>query len=239
MTMLFLPARVRLSVFVALMTLAFATEAGSIARQTANLPDIAPPVGGEGVWLARAMRLNGVPMTIKSFTSTTNADEVLHHYERSLRTRSDMETRRSHQGDWRVLAIMTEDYYATIRARNTIRGTEGTITVTPPLANARPDKRTRFPHSSAAQVVSLQEYEDEGIEAEHISLVSRRSVAIEARDFESQLARDGWQLLRSEATAQRGDGHVIEAQRSAALALINLRRAARGTTTILVLWRKA
>lgn len=221
-------------------TSSFDSAAGTIARQTQALPDIAAPAGGESAWIARAMRLNGVPMTIKSFASPANADEVLHQYEHKLRTSSDGQTRRTQDGAWKVLAIMSDDYYATIRARDTARGAEGTITVTPSLADAKPHKRTRFPHPESVEVVSLQEYDDDGIEAEHISFVSRRSVAIEARDFEAQLAQHGWQLLRSEPVSQRRGGYVIEAQKAAALAFINLRRAdSGGATTILVVWRKA
>lgn len=217
-----------------------ACEAGTVARQTQALPDIPAPANGEALWIARAMRLNGVPMTIKRFTSTANAAEVLRQYEQKLRTRSDMKTRRTEEQGWRVLALKTNDYYATIRARDTLRGAEGTITVTPPLADAKPVKHTRFPHPDTAEVVSLQEYDDAGVEAEHISFASRRTVAIEAREFATRLTNDGWQLLRSEPTARRGDGHVIEAQKAAALALINFRRGqSGGATTILVVWRKA
>lgn len=212
--------------------------AGSIARQTQTLPDIDAPVGGEAVWIARAMRLNGVPMTIKSFTSPTNAAEVLHQYEHRLRASADMKTRRTQEGDWHVLAVLTNDYYATIRARNTSRGTEGVVIVTPPLADMKPMKRTRFPHPDSAAIVSLQEYDDAGIEAEHISFASPRSVAIEAGAFAARLSQHGWQLLRSEPTHER-DGHVIEAQKATAFALINLRRTETGGATILVVWRKA
>lgn len=212
--------------------------AGSITQQTQSLPDIDAPAGGEAIWIARAMRLNGVPMTIKSFTSATNAAEVLHQYEHRLRTSADMKTRRAREGDWHVLAVMTSDYYATIRARQTPQGTEGIVIVTPPLADVKPMKRTRFPHPDSAAVVSLQEYDDAGIEAEHISFASPRSVGIEARAFATRLSQHGWQLLRSEPTQER-DGHVIEAQKAAALAFINLRRTERGGTTILVVWRRA
>jgi len=229
----------RLLAAVALWATALSGAAGPIARQTRALPDIAAPAGGESAWIARAMRLNGVPMTIKRFTSPANADEVLHQYEHKLRTSSNMKTRRSQEGAWRVLAVMTDDYYATIRARNTSRGAEGTITVTPPLADAKPAKRTSFPHPATTKVVSLQEYEDEGVAAEHVGLVSRRSVAIEARAFAALLSQRGWQMLRNEP-AQRRDGHVIEAQQASALAFIHLRRAEReGATTILVVWKKA
>lgn len=214
--------------------------ASSIAQQTQRLPEIAAPAGGQAAWIARAMRLNGVPMTIKRFSSPANADEVLHQYEQKLRTSSDMKTQRTHEGQWRVLAIITDRYYATIRARNNVHGAEGTITVTPPLADLVARKHTSFPRPETTQVLSLQEYEDDGIEAEHISLVSRRSVAIEAHAFETHLERAGWQLLRSEPTLEQRGGHVIEAQKAAALAFINLRRAeSGGATTILIVWRKA
>jgi hypothetical protein len=213
--------------------------AGALERQVQSLPDIQAPNGGSAFWIAKAMRLNGVPMTIKSFMSPMNVDEALHHYERKLRTSTNTTTRRSTEQQWRVLAVMSPDYYATIRARNTSMGSEGTITVTPSLANLKPSKRTRFPYPDSAQVASLQEYEDAGIAAEHISFVSRHGVTREAREFATALTRQGWQLLRDEPTAKRGNGHVIEAQKAAELALINVQRAnGGGPTTILVVWKK-
>ncbi len=212
--------------------------ASPVAEEVRTLPDIGAPAGGKAAWIARAMRLNGVPMTIKSFTAATNAAEVLHQYERRLRRSADMKTRRARHGSWHVLGVMTTEYYATIRTRDTPQGTEGVIIVTPPLADVKPMKRTRFPLPESTTVVSLQEYDDAGVEAEHITLASPRSVVLEARAFTAQLSRHGWQLLRSEAT-KAGDGHVIEAQRAAALAFITLRRAEQGGSTILVVWRKA
>jgi hypothetical protein len=218
----------------------FVCDAGTIAAQTAKLPDIAAPTNGTSAWISRGMRLNGVPMTIKQVTSHANAAEVLHQYERTLRTSADMKTRRTQEADWHVLAVLTSDYYATIRVRDSAHGAEGTITVTPPLAHARPLKRTRFPHPRTAQIVSVQEYDDAGVEAQHISFVSRRSVAIEAREFAALLSKADWRLLRDEPTARPGGGHVIEAQKAAELAFINVRRAAGDpATTILVVWRKA
>jgi hypothetical protein len=226
-------------------------EAGLLQRQTQALPDVQPPPGGSAFWIAQAMRLNGVPMTIKSFASPANADEVLHQYEHKLRTTSDTKTQRTNEDEWRVLAILSKDAYVTIRARNTVRGSEGTIAVTPPLANLKPSKRTRFPCPESVEIISLQEYDDNGIEAEHISLVSQRSSGIEAQAFASMLSQQGWRLLRNEPTAnnidrrnvqkvERGTGYVIEAQKAAQLALINLWRSAGGsTTTVMVVWRKA
>jgi hypothetical protein len=213
-----------------LLSIGYEANAGDLLRETQQLPDVAP----------------GVPMTIKSFAASTNAEEILYHYERQLRMGPDLKTKRSHEDGWRVLAVLAPRYYITIRARDTAHGTEGTIAVSPALATVSASrvmsmgKRTSFPHPESTHVVNLQQYDDDGIEAEHISLVSARSVTIEAREFSSLLARQGWQLLRSEATAQRRGGHVIEAQKAAALALINLQRGDHGgETSILIVWRKA
>lgn len=216
-----------------------AADAGALLRETQQLPDVAAPPGGQSFWVARAMRLNGVPMTIKSFASPSNADEVLHHYERQLRTSVELKTKRTQEATWRVLAVMAPDYFITIRARDTARGAEGTIAVSPLLTTVRRAARTSFPHPASARLVNLQQYDDAGIEAEHISLASVRSVTIEAREFASLLTQQGWQLLRSEATSNRR-GHVIEAQKAASLAFIHLQRMqVGGDTSITVVWRKA
>jgi hypothetical protein len=226
--------------FIALSPVADGANTGALLREAQKLPEIAAPPGGQALWIARAMRLNGVPMTIKSFHSPMNAAEVLRHYERDLRTGANLETKRTHEHSWHVLAVMAPSYYVTIRARDTSRGAEGTITVTPALAGLSATKRTSFPHPHAMRVVNLQQYDDDGIEAEHISLVSRRSVAIEARELEELLARNGWHLLRSERAARKRGDYIIEAQKHASHAFVNLQRMPRsGDTSIIVVWRKA
>ena len=217
-----------------------ATLGGSLQRQVSSLPEVSAPPGGTAVWIAKAMRLNGVPMTLKAFTSAANADEVLQIYERRLRLGSGTRSRRSEEGNERLLTVMAADYYITIRARDAVTGSEGTIAVSPLLANLKPDKRTMFPLPETSRVVSLQAYEDDGIEAEHISAISKRTPAIEARAFVAALEQRGWQLLRSEPSATNAAGYVIEAQRAAALAQITLQRAPRSVeTTIMIVWRKA
>lgn len=222
-----------------LAAMSLAVHASSLSEATDALPEIAAPPGGQAFWIARSMRLNGVPMTMKSFSTSTNASEVLNHYERELRQSSDQSTRRSRNGGWDVLSVLASTYFVTVRARNTVRGSEGTIAVSRPLQHSRASHATRFPHPQIARVVNLQQYDDDGIEAEHISLVSSRSVSMLARDFTDSLTRDGWQLLRSESSAKRG-GHVIEAQKAAALAFIHIQRRERGAdSAITVVWRKA
>jgi hypothetical protein len=203
-----------------------------------SLPELDPPPGGNAVWVAHAMRLNGVPMTIKSFAVAMNAQEVLHYYERRLRS-ADAHTKRWSEGHDHVLGVLSDDAYVTIRARNTPHGAQGTITVTPPLRKQRLMLRTRFPHPPSARVVNLQQYEDDGIEAEHISFVSSRPVSHAAQELAQLLLRKGWSIHRNEPTANARGGHVIEAQNDASHAQLTLQRLKSGETAILVVWKKA
>jgi hypothetical protein len=213
-------------------------SAGSLAREVEALPDIAPPPGGRSFWIARAMRLNGMPLTLKAFSSTMNAEEALHHFEHRLKTSASIATQRSQEGNWRILAVFAPEYFVTIRARNEANGVQGTIAVSPVTEKSRASRRTTFPHPAPTHVVNLQQYDDEGVEAEHISFVSRRTASIEARDFAATLSRAGWQLVRNEAAHSRQGAHVIEAQKGTQLAFVNIERRDQGDTAIVVLWRK-
>ena len=214
-------------------------SAGSLAREVDTLPDIAPPPGGRSFWIARAMRLNGMPLTLKAFSSSMDVDAALHHYERQLKTGASIATKRSQEGHWRVLAVFGPGYFVTIRARNEGHGVQGTIAVSPVIEKPRAIRRTAFPHPASTRVVNLQQYDDEGVEAEHISFVSRRTAPIEAPDFASTLSREGWHLLRNEAAHDGRGGYVIEAQKGTQFAFVNVERRNQGDTTIVVLWRKA
>lgn len=214
-------------------------SAGSLAREVETLPDIAPPPGGRSIWIARAMRLNGMPLTLKAFSSTMNVEEALAHYEHQLKTGVSIATKRSQEGKWRTLAVFAPAYFITIRARNEGHGVQGTIAVSPVSDKRRATRHTRFPHPAPAQLVNLQQYDDVGVEAEHISFVSRRSVSIEAREFAATLNRAGWDLVRNEAAHGSDGSYIIEAQKGAQLAYVNIERRARGDTAIVVLWKKA
>jgi hypothetical protein len=122
-----------------------------------------------------------------------------------------------------------------------VRGSEGTIAVSPLLENAVTPVKTSFPHPASTKLVSLQEYDDDGIEAEHISLLSMRSVGIEAEAFLQALAREGWQVVREHAMNNVSRGHVIEAQLGTQQALLTLLpdHANPAFTAVIVVWRKA
>lgn len=228
-------------VLLAIVAVAAPSYAGSLARITEALPEIDAPPQGDTQWIAKSMRLNGLPMTLKAFQSRLDPDALMHHYESWARGGSTDETRRSTNAPWQVLAIKSERHYITIQSRAAIGGSEGTIAVSSRLEGARLKVDTRFPRPAAATIVNLQEYDDLGIESEHISLTSPRSVMTEVLAFSQLLTRDGWQLIREQRSQDVRRGHVLEAQKGAQHALLTLLpdQARPSMTAIVIVWRKA
>jgi hypothetical protein len=217
------------------------SQAGAIARVTAALPEVPPPPQGQEQWIAKNMRMNGLPMTLKAFQSRLSPDELFNYYESQAYRWGHSEYRRATNRDWRLLGIKSSRHYITVQARATIAGSEGTIAVSPTPTRATVNIVSRFPRPKTARLLSLQEYEDAGIESEHLSLSSPRAVAIEAEAFAQELTRAGWQVIRQQPMQTAARGVVIEAQRGAQQALLTLQRdqLQPSLTAIVVVWRKS
>lgn len=215
-------------------------QAGTIARSTLQLPDLEPPPLAEARWVAKHMRVNGLPMTLKTFHSRLAPDDVLQHYERWARARGTHETHRARNGEWQVLAIRNTKYFVTIQVRASAAASIGTIAVSADPASAAADVNTRFPLPPSVHIATLQQYEDRDIQAEHIGLVSTRAPHVEAALFRSLLEREGWRLIRDGATKKTVGGHMLEVQKGAQHAQLTFLpdRLRPSTTAIVIVWRK-
>jgi hypothetical protein len=232
--------RVLLFVFAACSGVSRAGE-HELSSLTKELPDVPAPPHGDVWWISKSMRMNGLPMTLKNFRSRLSSDEVCEYYRSSARAMTNNEILRSRSGDWSVISIRTRRNLITIQVRSTLLGSEGTIAVSPPPETAQLKIATAFPRPATAEIVNLQEYDDEGTEAEHITLRSARSVGLEAQAFVQKLTRNGWQITLREPMQVVAGGQVIEAQRGAQHALLSLMpdKARPGNTSIIVVWRKS
>lgn len=229
-------------------TACMAARAGALARITASLPEVPPPPQGQAQWVAKSMRMNGLPMTLQVFQSRLSPDELLNYYESQAYRGGHGEFRRSTNGDWQLLGIKSPQHYVTVQVRAAMNGSEGTIAVSPPIGPASQSATAKiarkitsdFPRPRTARILNLQEYEDAGIESEHLSLSSPRSATTEARAFVGELIRNGWQVIRQQPMRATAHGVVIEAQRGAQQALLTLQPGrAQSSTTIVVVWRKS
>lgn len=220
--------------------LALDVQAGVLARLTAALPDAPEPPLGQAFWIAPSMRMNGLLMTLKGFRSRLSSDELLDFYRSQMAQRPGHEYRYGTNGEWRVLGIRASRYHITIQVRATSDGSDGTIMVSGAPDNAAPVIATGFPHPSTTRLLSRQEYDDAGIESEHLSLSSLRSVGIETQAFVAELDHAGWQILRRQDRQATKRGVVLEAQRDAQQALLVLQPDRRNpaSTAIAIVWRK-
>lgn len=206
-----------------------------------TLPDLAAPPQGSTQWIARSMRLNGLPMSLKAFESRLSPGAVLAHYESELKSSGSHEACRSANSPWQVLMLRSREHFITVQARAASAGSEGTILVSPALDPAKLELRTDFPRPSTVRIVNLQQYDDSGMQSEHISLYSERAPYIEAQAFSQLLITNGWNIIDTRPTRESHRGFVLEAQRQAEQALlVIIPDAVRpATTAIVVTWKKS
>lgn len=228
-------------VLLLLLLLAGPAGAGALSRLTADLPDLPAPPQGSAQWVAPAMRMNGLPMTLKTFESRLAPDDVFHFYEGLAHRWGRSEFRRSRRGTQQLLSIRARDHLISVEAAATVSGSSGTIVVSVVPERSNATAVSRFPRPTSARLVSLQEYEDDGIASEHLSLSSARSIAVETAAFSDALTREGWQVLRRQPMQTVARGMLIEAQRGAELALLTLQpdRSQAAATAIVIVWRKS
>jgi hypothetical protein len=223
-----------------LTTLALPAQSGSLSRATEALPNLGAPPHGSAQWVAKSMRMNGLPMTIKLFESRLTPDAVLSHYESFVKASGTHESRRTTNAPWQVLMLRSPDHFITVHARAVAHGSEGTILVSPALEPASLRMRTDFPLPASTRIVNLQQYDDDGVQSEHISLSSNRASFAELQDFSQLLISEGWSVVDTRPTLEAQRGFVLEAQRQAEHALlVMVPNAAQPTTTaIAITWRK-
>lgn len=215
-------------------------QADNLARVTATLPELASPPQGEAQWIARSMRMNGLPMTLKAFESRLTPDAVLNHYESLLKSTRTHEARRLVNPPWQVLMLRSREHFITVHARAVRHGSEGTILVSPALEPATLHMQTSFPRPPTARIFNLQQYDDAGMESEHISLSSPRAPFTELQAFSQLLIRDGWAVIDTRPAQEAARAYVVEAQRQAehALLVIGPDATQPSTTAIVVAWKK-
>jgi len=219
-------------------TLALPAQAGSFSRATEALPDLGAPPQGAAQWIAKSMRMNGLPMTLKIFESRLTPDAVLAHYESFVK--GAHESRRTVNTPWHVLMLKSDDHFITVHARAVAHGSEGTILVSPAIDPDSLRMRTKFPRPASTRIVNLQQYDDDGVQSEHISLSSNRASFVELQDFSQLLIGEGWNVVDTRPTHEVQRGFVLEVQRQAEHALlVFLPNAAQPTTTaVSIVWRK-
>jgi hypothetical protein len=222
-----------------LMLLAGVTvHAASISEAVARFPELPTPPQTQLQWIARGMRMNGLPMTIQALYSHQRADALFLFYESWAKQAKGMQTRQWRTRESQVLSIKTDSSLTTIELQQSVQGAQGTIVTSLPPQNSPLITKTDFPHPTSWRIANLQQYEDEGKETEHITFTATRESVSEARAISELLEANGWHLVNRQTS--RGDLYVLEAQLETEQARIVIAYDGdrRATTLVTVLWNK-
>ncbi len=202
-----------------------------------RLPELELMQGMEASWAAERMAMNGVPMSIRTFTSGRSAQRVLEFYERRWQKNGLTPKREAFDG-YRTIGAAREDLYFSVQVRDSRGGSEGRITVS--RRDYAGDKKTRFPLPRRTQTVSKIDSLDAGTRAESIVAYAPGSALENASWFTNELARQGWSrdpYVPEDTVSEK----VLAFQRDTEMCQVTLvpnQPGHRGKTMLLIHWIK-
>ncbi len=210
---------------------------GATDPLTVELPELDEMKGMETSWAAQKMAMNGVPMSIKTFTSRRSAEKVLAYYEREWRE-SGLTPRREGYGKYQTLGAGDDDVFFSVQVRDHRGGSEGRITVSRKVDD--PSRETAFPLPQRTQTVSKIDSLDAGTRAESIVAYAPGSPLQNEEWFRRELERQGWAFdhYANESDAAQ---KVLAFARDAELCQLTLvpdQPGYRGKTMLLIHWVK-
>jgi hypothetical protein len=127
------------ALLLALLSAAATVHASRLDRQIDDLPVVPAPPQAYVEWIAQRMRMNGLPMSIRSFRCPTQTNAALRHFEQwwsSADKGPSAASRRTRVGEWQVLALTSDHHHISVQIRSQGTGSEGTITTSPNPANS-------------------------------------------------------------------------------------------------------
>lgn len=176
------------------------------------------------------LRMNGTPMTIRTFQSTQALEPLLlavqANWERDPRHAPVV---RTSMPNWIVLNQTVGARHRSFQARQNGARTEGFVALTSPADTRAPVLALRMP--PLVDAVQVVDSVDQGRVSQQIVAVSRRSAETTAAAFDQALKAEGWRrdVLKKQGgtlrvSANRGGEQfdaILSAQKSGALVMIS------------------
>lgn len=195
---------------VVLMMLAFAVS----TPVSAEWPQLDAPPGAYVEWVADDMKLNGVSMRIRRFTSKAPVAEIIAFYRHRWKDR--LPPVENVVGEWTIIGKQQGDYYLTVQVKNAGRGgSEGLLGISElpvAVAGERVAVDIDFPKMAGTEVLSNVDSNDFGKHGKTLIFKNDHSVQSNASFYKSMLAVQGWKRNESYGGI-RGDRHLLYFQR--------------------------
>lgn len=186
----------------------------AVDLESVDLPILEPIPGVQGQWISEKMAVNGLPMSIYGFATTSTADEVLGHYDRLWRSHGLTPSRQSFDGGI-ILATADKHYHYSVQATERSSQIEALLVVSSRPDQAVVDTSTRLPLPRSIRILGKYQYLDKGLGAESLSIESAGSADDVFRAIERKLDRAGWSQILAERLGGDIHGWVAEYQRNA------------------------
>lgn len=204
-----------------------------------DMPEIEAPTGCHTAWIARKMIRNGLPMSIRAFSSNESATEISEYFLHEWKKNALSPMGELLKEGRRRVGVLKGDYYISVESYPTLRGSEGFIVVTADPSETVPESRTELPLPRSFRVVNKDEYLDDGIVAESVTAVSDRSQRIERNELSRQLESAGWSFVNGAGGNRSSDQTQMEFQKSVQQLQVTVLSDKSSQQTVMLLhWRK-
>ncbi|MBL1433326.1 MAG: hypothetical protein COB94_007780 [Gammaproteobacteria bacterium] len=185
-----------------------------------TLPEIEGLPGMQLQWIGKKMAINGLPMSMRAFNSSSSADQILDAYQGRWKTRGSAQTTRSEFDGAQSVGMEYRGHYYSVQAYDVSGGSQGVLTVGLAPAKASPDFSTRFPLPLGSNVEQKIEAIDNGKRMETLIVTSQQSVGSLAAYVNASMRRQGWAEQNFGNTQPGHKERVLNFQRGAELSQI-------------------
>ena len=208
-------------------------------RFSQDLPEIEVPPGATSAWIAKKMLRNGLPMSIRGFATSDSVDEVADYFVHEWKKNAMSPIKEEFKDGRKHVGVLFDDFYVTVQAYPTNRGSEGFIVVSKDPHGDQPNTSTRLPLPHSLRVITKDEYLDSGIVAESLTALSERSISAESGELSRLLRNDGWSEVEGVGNRQNQDIHMMEFQNNRQQIQVTLTKDHASQQTVMLLhWRK-
>ena len=163
--------------------------------------------GATATWLAKDMNLNGIPASIQSLRFRDPIDDVVAYYRARFRQSGQVIERP--RGEWTVLATRIDKRFVSLQLKADAGATVGIATFTDLPDEDATRYRGALPIPQGVDVLSHQRHNDDGRNAETVTLGAGLSVANLSATIAHAFESEGWVQSLNQPAQTFSDGHVL------------------------------
>jgi hypothetical protein len=166
------------------------------------------------------MVVDGLPMSVKTFTFPGSETDLKAHFNGFWRTQSNGKFFQSMLGLTHFMGHSNADRYVTVQYTITDGVIQGKIVTTPPPLTGKRRIKPSLPVPPGSKLVNLIQSRDGGQDFETMTLDTRQRVRQNAAYYENQLKNRGWTRIYVNG---EGEYHSAQYQSSEGLLQISIK----------------